>query len=84
MKIKILGSACTRCEQLHVNALTAARRVGASSTPVEVEKVNDPDELYKSGVFITPGLIIDDEVVSAGKLLTPDQIEAEIKKRRAD
>ncbi len=84
MKIKVLGAACTRCEQMHMNALTAARRIAASSTPVEVEKVTELDELYPNGVFITPGLVIDDEVVSAGDLLTPDQIEHEIKKRRAE
>ena len=81
MKIKVLGPGCRRCEQLHQNAIEAAGRINDPSGPIEVEKVKDLDELYKMGVFVTPGLVMDDEVISAGKVPSPDEIEAEILKR---
>jgi hypothetical protein len=34
-------------------------------------------------VFVTPALVVYDEVISTGKVLTPDQIEAELPKRRS-
>jgi hypothetical protein len=60
MRIEILGTGCRRCEELYENA-QAASTLGKS---IEVKKVADPGYFVKTGVFMTPGLIID------GKLLT--------------
>ncbi|MCB2188565.1 MAG: thioredoxin family protein [Deltaproteobacteria bacterium] len=82
MKVQVLGPGCQRCDQLHKNAQAAAATLPEGGQAVEVEKVKELDALYKLGVFVTPALVIDGEVVSAGKLLSPEQIKAEIVKRR--
>ena len=81
MKIQVLGPGCKRCEQLHQNALDAAGRITNAAEPLQVEKVKELDALYKLGVFVTPALVIDGEVVSAGKLLDTEQVESELRSR---
>jgi len=39
-----------------------------------LEKVTDLNEIVKFGVMITPALVIDDQVKSSGKVLSPDNI----------
>jgi hypothetical protein len=34
------------------------------------------------GVFMTPGLVIDGEVVSTGKVLSPNQIKQKIEEKK--
>lgn len=65
MNIKILGSGCTNCKNLEKNTLDAIAELGLAA---EVEKVTDPGEIVSWGVMSTPALVIDDEVVLAGKV----------------
>lgn len=78
MKIEVLGTGCTRCDQLFKAAQEAAVQSG-SSADIEVVKVKDVDYFLKKGVFVTPGLVIDGKVVSTGKLLSVEEIVAVIK-----
>jgi hypothetical protein len=39
-----------------------------------VEKVKDIDYFMKKGVFATPGLVVDGEVLSTARVLTPTQV----------
>lgn len=80
MKIEILGSGCKNCEELYDNVLTALDRSGLSGEAV-VTKVKDIDEILKLGVYSTPGLVIDGEVISTGKLLSSQQIEEKVRAR---
>ncbi len=68
-----------RCEDLYKNVVTALSRIKGSDT--KPEKVADPEVFLRLKVNMTPALVIDDEVVSTGKLLTVDQIETELPKR---
>lgn len=70
-KIQILGTGCAKCNELAANAKEAARVLGEE---VEFEKVTSINEIMKFGVMTTPGLAIDGQVVSQGKVLKPDQI----------
>jgi small redox-active disulfide protein 2 len=70
-KIQILGTGCAKCNELAANAREAAQALGAE---VEFEKVTTINEIMKFGVMTTPGLAIDGQVVSQGKVLKPDQI----------
>jgi len=45
---------------------------------IEIVKVGDINYFAKMGVFMTPGLVIDGEVVSTGKVLSPNQIKQKI------
>ena len=82
MKIEILGSGCKNCEELYDNVLTALDRTGLSRG-AEVTKVKDIDEILKLGVYTTPGLVVDGEVISTGTLLSSQQIEEQLLARIA-
>ena len=71
MIIKILGSGCRKCVALADNARTAAAAAGKQA---EIVKVTDFAEIAAYCVMSTPGLVVDDKVVSAGKVLTADEI----------
>lgn len=71
MEIKILGSGCAKCKRLEKNAKKA---VEGSET--EVIKVTDLKDIMSYGVMMTPALVIDEKVVSTGKVLSPDKIKA--------
>lgn len=73
MIIKILGSGCKKCVTLAENAQAAASAAGIDA---EIVKVTDYADIAAYGIMSTPGLVIDEQVVSAGKILTPAEIGA--------
>jgi len=75
MKIQILGTGCPKCKQLEANAREA---IAKKSVDAEVEKVTNIDDIMAMGVMMTPALVIDGEVKSVGKVLTADQIAAQL------
>ena len=80
MKVEILGTGCKRCDQLYENTQNAVAEL-ASTKPIEIEKIGDVNYFAKVGVFMTPGLVIDGEVISTGKVLSPEQIREKIKEK---
>ena len=80
MKIEILGTGCKRCDQLYENALDAASKVNMSSD-IKIEKIGDINYFAKIGVFMTPGLVIDGEVISTGKVPSPNEIKKKIEEK---
>ena len=71
MKIEILGTGCTKCTALEEAAKQAIAKIGGFHS---VEKVDDIQKIMDYGVISTPGLVIDGEVKSTGKLLSVDEI----------
>lgn len=71
MIIKILGSGCKNCVALKENTEAALRETGIQA---EVVKVEDFRDIMKYGIMTTPGLVIDEKVVSYGKVLKPKDI----------
>lgn len=76
MKIQILGTGCPKCKQLEANAREAVTKMGVGA---DIEKITEIDQIMELGVMMTPGLVIDGEVRSVGKVLTVDQIAAQLK-----
>lgn len=72
MKIQVLGTDCAKCRQLTDHARKAVDELGLDC---EVEKVTDLDEILGFGIMMTPGLALDGEVLSAGKVLSPEKIK---------
>jgi len=70
-KIQILGTGCAKCNSLADNVREAAVSLGEE---VEIEKVTALNDIMKFGCMTTPGLAINGQLVSQGKLLKPDQI----------
>ena len=70
--IKILGPGCPKCRQLADNVKVAVDQLGVE---YELEKVTAINEIMQHGVMMTPGLVVDDEVKSSGKVLNVEQIK---------
>ena len=72
MKIQVLGPGCERCKTLTANAEKAVQELGIGAT---VEKVEDVREIMKLRILATPALVVDGQVKSAGRVLTPEAIK---------
>jgi small redox-active disulfide protein 2 len=77
MKIKVLGPGCKNCVTLEANTKAALAELGIEA---EIEKVTNFTEIAKYGIMSTPGLVIDEKVVSFGKVLKPKDIVQIIEK----
>ena len=65
MKVQILGIGCARCNELERNVRNALAELDIAA---EVEHVTDLKRFASMGVLMTPGLVIDGNVVSQGKV----------------
>ena len=54
--------------------------VSESGVEANLEKVTDPMEIAKNGVFLTPAVVVDGEVKSVGKIPSKDEIKTWIAK----
>jgi small redox-active disulfide protein 2 len=80
MEIKVLGTGCTKCQKLYDAAKEVLEREGIEAELVKIEKL---DEIMKHGVMMTPGLIIDGELKSAGKVPREKKLVAWIREAAA-
>jgi small redox-active disulfide protein 2 len=71
MEIKILGSGCPNCKKLEKNTLIALEQLELEAT---VTKVTDMKDIMSYNIMSTPGLVVDEVVKSAGKVLSPKDI----------
>lgn len=71
-KIQILGTGCAKCKTLTENTRKAVELAGIEA---EIEKIEDIREIMKFNILMTPGLVIDGEVKSAGKVLSSEDIK---------
>ncbi len=65
MKVEILGVGCAKCNKLYDLVNRVVEREGVEA---EVVKVEDIKIFADYGVFMTPALVIDGEVKTAGKV----------------
>lgn len=72
MNIKVLGGGCRSCEALLKATQEAVRKKGVDA---EVEYVTDMERIMGYGVMQMPALMIDEKVVSAGKVLKAKDVE---------
>jgi len=77
VKIEILGVGCPKCKQLTSNTEQAVKELNIQA---EINKVTDIDKITEYGVMMTPALAVDGTVVSAGKVLSKDEIKKMISK----
>jgi len=71
MKIEILGTGCAKCSALENNTKEALKSIGGFH---QVEKVDDVMKIMEYNVMNTPGLVVDGEVKSTGKLLSVSEL----------
>jgi len=72
MTIKILGSGCAKCKQLEKNTIEAVNNLNLKA---DIIKVEDFEEIMSYEIMSTPALVVDEKVLSTGKLLKPAEIE---------
>ncbi len=77
MTIKILGSGCKNCIALAENTKAALTQLGIEA---EIVKVTDFKDIAAYGVMSTPALVVDECVVSYGKVLKPREVAAILEK----
>ena len=70
--IKVLGSGCNNCVRVAANAHQAVEMLGVEAV---VEKVTDYNEIHKYPILATPGLVINEKLVSAGRIPEPAEID---------
>ena len=75
MIIKILGSGCKKCITLTENTQAARANLGREA---QIIKVTDFAEIAAHGVMSTPALVIDNKVVSVGKVLSTEEVEKQL------
>ena len=70
--IKVLGAGCKSCHELYENAKQAVNEMGLS---IEVEYITDMQKVMEYGVMSMPALVVNEKVVSMGKVLKSTEVE---------
>jgi small redox-active disulfide protein 2 len=65
LNVKILGSWCANCKRVEQIARKVITEMGLEA---EIAKVTDFPEIMKYHVLATPGLVINEELVCAGRI----------------
>lgn len=71
VSVKILGTGCKKCLTLEqkVKDVVAQNNIDAT-----VDKVTDINDMMGYGIMMTPGLVINEKVVSTGIIPNDEQI----------
>ncbi|NMF89071.1 thioredoxin family protein [Aromatoleum petrolei] len=67
VNIKVLGPGCANCRKLEEVAREAVASLGVQ---VEIAKITDMNEIIAYDVLKTPGLVINEKLVSSGRIPT--------------
>jgi len=76
MEIKVLGTGCPKCRRLEQIAREALAEAGVEAV---IDHVTEMDQIMSYDILSTPGLVINKEVKSSGRLPSKEQIVAWIK-----
>ena len=71
MVIKIIGAGCSKCEKLQKNLEKTLKELDMD---IGIEKVEELKEIVRYGVMTTPALVVDEKVVSVGKVLSVKEL----------
>ncbi len=72
MNIKVLGGGCCKCENLLGAVKEAVAKIGIEA---EIEYITDMAKIMEYGIMSTPALMIDNKVVSMGRVLKAKEVE---------
>lgn len=73
MQVKVLGTGCPKCAALEARVKKVAAENGIA---IDLEKITAIDDIMTYGIMMTPGLMVDNVVKSAGSLPSEEQILA--------
>ncbi len=72
MEIKVVGSGCANCKKLYAQTKDAVKELGVEA---EALYVTDLQEIMKTGIMRTPGLMINGKVKSMGRVPAVKEIK---------
>jgi small redox-active disulfide protein 2 len=78
MEIQVLGSGCANCKRLLQLVELSVKELNVKA---EIKYVTDMESIANSGLLRTPGLIIDQKIVSYGRVPTLEEVKAMIQKQ---
>ena len=70
--IKVLGAGCKACHEQSENARAAVKAMGLD---LEVEYITDMEKVMGYGVMSMPAIVVNEKVVSTGKVLKAADVE---------
>ena len=70
--IKVLGAGCRSCHEQYENAKAAVNALGLD---LEVEYITDMEKVMGYGVMSMPAIVVNEKVVSMGKVLKSADVE---------
>lgn len=71
LTIKVLGSGCANCKRVEQ---IARKVVEEMSLEAEIVKVTDYNDIAAYNILSTPGLVVNEKVVSYGRIPTPAEV----------
>lgn len=71
LTIKVLGSGCANCKRVEQIARKVVAELGIEA---EVIKVTDYNDIMAYNVLSTPGLVINEKLLSSGRIPTPAEV----------
>lgn len=74
--IKVLGAGCKSCHEMYENTKQAVKNIGLN---IEVEYITDMQRVMEYGVMSMPALVVNEKVVSMGKVLKVTDAEKILK-----
>jgi small redox-active disulfide protein 2 len=72
LTIKVLGSGCANCKRLEQETRKAVNNLALEA---KVIKVTEYREIMEYDILSTPGLVINEKVVSTGRIPSRSEIE---------
>jgi small redox-active disulfide protein 2 len=81
MEIKVLGPGCHKCHELDKRTREVAKELGIDA---DVEYIQDINKLIEYSILFPPGLVINGNLVSCGKVLGKNEIRQFITDALAD
>ena len=75
--VKVLGAGCKSCHEQYENAVAAVKAMGLD---IEVAYITDMEKVMEYGVMSMPAIVVNEKVVSMGKVLKAADVEKLLRK----
>ena len=72
MNFKVLGTGCSNCKKLEI---LTKELVAELNIDAQVKKVEDIEEIMRTGVMSTPALLVDGKLIVSGYVPSRDELK---------